>query len=205
MNNNIVIVGAGGHGKVIADIAKLNGYRKIVFLDDDIKLNKSEIYSVHGTTRDIPKYKDKFDFIIAIGNNQIRKNITLQLNEQNIEQAVLIHPSAIIDSTVHIEEGTVIMANAVINAECKIGKGVIINTGSTVDHDCVIEDFTHICPGVHIAGTVKIGRYDWIGIGANIINNISICNDVIIGAGSTVIQNINDRGTYVGSPVKKVK
>lgn len=203
MKDKIVIIGASGHGKVIADIAKLNGYKEIVFLDDDMSKHKNGLYDVVGTSKDIGSYKDEYDCIIAIGNNTIREKIYHDLKE--IKQTVLIHPSAVIDKTVVIEEGTVVMANAVINADTKIGKGCIINTAATVDHDCIIGEFVHISPGVHIAGTVHIENRTWIGIGSSVVNNLTICNDCIIGAGSTVVKDIKTSGTYVGCPARMVK
>lgn len=205
MKDKIVIIGASGHGKVVADIAKLNGYKEIIFLDDDITKIKNGKYNVVGTSIDIDKYIEQYDYFIAIGNNKIRRQLTKKLEDKKIIQPTLIHPSAIIDKTSTILSGTVIMANAVINADTYIKKGCIINTSVSVDHDCVIENFVHLSPGVHVAGTVHIGSQTWIGIGSSIVNNLSICNDCIIGAGSTVITDIETKGIYVGCPVKKIK
>lgn len=204
MCNKLMIIGAGGHGKVVANIAKLNGYKEIYFLDDDVLKKYIGKYQIIGTTKDIDKYKEEYDFFVAIGNNDIRKNISLKLSNLNIRQPILVHPTAVIDETVQLSEGTVVMANAVINADTKISKGVIINTGATVDHDCSIGEYTHICPGVHIAGTVTIGSNVWIGIGCSLTNNISICNNTVIGAGGVVLKDVINKGTYVGVPTKKV-
>lgn len=198
MCKKLIIIGASGHGKVVADIAKKNGYEEIKFLDDDRSKKQNGIYEVIGTSEDIDKYLNEYDFFVGIGNNKVRKRISKLLTANNIMQPILIHPSAVIDKTVVIEEGTVVMANVVINADAKIGKQCIINTASTVDHDCVIGNFSHISPGVNIAGTVCIGNTCWIGIGSSIINNISICDECIIGAGSVVINSIRKKGTYVG-------
>ena len=205
MKDKIVIIGASGHGKVVADIAKLNGYKEIIFLDDDETKDIIGKYLVAGRSKDIDNYKDECDCIIAIGNNTIREKIYNKLSKLGINQITLIHPTAVIDKTVVIEEGTVVMENAVLNADVKIGKGCIINTAATIDHDCTINDFVHISPGVKIAGTVDIGKRTWIGIGSSIINNLTICDDCIIGAGSTVIKDIKEEGTYTGSPVRKVR
>lgn len=202
MNKKIVIIGASGHGKVVADIAKLNGYDEILFLDDDESKTSCGKYQVVGTSKGITKYRD-YDFIIAIGNNKIREKISDTLEKENIKQTILIHPSADIDETATIKEGTVVMANAVINASVKIGRSCIINTASSIDHDCIINDFVHVSPGVHVAGT--IGRNTWLGIGSTVINNLEICANCIIGAGSTVIKDIKEEGTYVGSPAERIK
>ena len=201
----IYIIGAGGHGQVVADIAKQNGYTEILFIDDRCDTIKN--YRIVGSTSDIDEIYQKdseSDFFVAIGNNQIREQFYNLLKSKNIKMPVLIHPTAVIDSTVTIKEGTVIMANVVINANAIIGNGSIINTAATVDHDCILGDFVHISPGVHVAGTVHIGNKTWIGIGSSIINNINICSDVTIGAGTTVINDINNSGTYVGMPLRKL-
>lgn len=202
MDNKLVIIGAGGHGKVVADIAKLNGYEEILFLDDDVTKTKIGKYDVAGTLNDADKYTNDYDFFVAIGNNKFRKEITNILENKDIVTISMIHPSAVIDKTVNIGKGTVVMANTVINADTKIGDGCIINTAATVDHDCVIEDFVHISPGTHIAGTVNIGENTWIGVGSSIVNNIFICSNCIIGAGSVVITDIKKEGTYLGCPAK---
>lgn len=196
----LIIIGASGHGRVIADIAKLNGYSEIAFLDDDSYKKYNGQYKVIGMSKDIDKYSD-YDVIIGIGNNHIRKKITENLK---VHQTTLVHPSAIIDPTVVIGDGTVVMANAVINANSVIGKGCIINTASTVDHDCFLGDFVHLSPGVHVAGTVHIGENSWIGVGSSIINNLIICDDVTVGAGTTIIGDIKESGKYVGLPLRRL-
>ncbi|MCD7893152.1 MAG: acetyltransferase [Erysipelotrichaceae bacterium] len=201
--NKLVIIGASGHGKVIADIAKLNGYKDIIFLDDDITKKSNGKYQVVGTSDDIDKYAD-YDFFVGIGNNAIRKKIMNILKEKDANIPILIHPSAVIDETIYIAKGTVVMANAVINADAQIGEGCIINTSSTIDHDCIIEDYVHISPGSHLSGTVYVGAQTWIATGCSLINNINICSNVIIGAGSVVLNDITENGTYVGTPVRKV-
>ncbi|MCR0204570.1 acetyltransferase [[Clostridium] innocuum] len=200
----LIIIGIGGHGKVIADIAYSNGYKVVLFLDD---IKKSfDNHQVVGTIKDIDKFNsDNYEFIVAIGKNKIRKIIQKELITKGFNITTLIHPSVVISPSVKIGKGTVVMANCVINAGTLIGEGCIINTASTIDHDCIVHDFVHISPGVHIAGTVEIRERTWIGIGSSIKNNIKICEDCIFGAGSVVIKDIFNSGTYVGVPVKKVK
>lgn len=205
MKDKIIIIGASGHGKVVGDIANLNGYKEILFLDDNSLKKTNGKYKVVGTTKDIGAYAEEYDFIVGIGNNLIRKRITDELYKSGIKQISLIHPTAVIDETVSIGKGTVVMANAVINADSIIGNSCIINTAAAIDHDCVIKDYVHISPGVHIAGTVQIGEESWLGIGSTVINNINISSKCIIGAGGLVNKDIREYGTYVGIPVRKVK
>lgn len=200
--NKLIIVGASGHGKVLADIAELRGYSDISFLDDNPSVAYCGKYEVVGLCKDAINYKNA-DFIVAIGNNAIRRRIQTELTESGLRVVSLIHPNATISKSVTIGEGTVVMAGAVINPDAVIGKGCIINTCSSIDHDCTLGDFVHISVGAHIAGTVKIGDNTWVGIGATVNNNIDITNDCIIGAGAAVVKNLTKSATYIGVPAKK--
>lgn len=195
----LVIIGASGHGKVIADIAVRNGYDEIVFLDDNDTIKECAGFPVVGKTNEANNIEG--DKMVAIGNAKIRERIQGEL--ANI--AILIHPAAVISRKVKIGEGTVIMAGAVINSDAFIGKGCIINTGASVDHDCKIADFVHVSVGAHVAGTCSIGKRTWIGAGATVINNINICGDCMIGAGAVVVKNIEKQGTYIGVPARNIK
>lgn len=187
----ITIIGASGHGKVVADIAKLNGYDQIEFLDDDEKLTHCGSYPVIGNS---DKEIDG-DVFVAIGNAAIRERLS-----EGKKMATLIHPDAVISDGVVIGSGTVVMAGTVINPGSLIGCGVIVNTGSSIDHDCIVEDYVHISVGSHICGTVKVGKGTWVGAGATVSNNINICGRCTIGAGAVVIKDIDKPGVYIGVP-----
>lgn len=193
----LIIIGASGHGKVIADIAVKNDYDNIFFLDDNEEIKECAGFPVIGRTNDAKKMAG--DKIVAIGNAKIREKLQSELD--NV--ITLIHPRAIISRRVRIGIGSVVMAGAVINSDVVIGKGCIINTGSSVDHDCRIGNYAHVSVGSHVAGTVEIGDGTWIGAGVTISNNISICSGCLIGAGATVVKDINEAGTYIGVPARK--
>ena len=195
--NRLIIIGASGHGKVIADIAVKNGYEDIAFLDDDENIKDCAGFPVVGRTKEA-KMLDG-DKIVAIGNAAIRTKI-----QKELETVTLIHPDAVVGRRVKIGQGTVVMAGAIINSDTVIGDGCIINTASSVDHDCVIEDYSHIAVGAHLCGTVHIGKGTWIGAGSTISNNVNICSDCIIGAGTVVTKDIEEVGTYIGVPAKKM-
>lgn len=204
------IIGASGHGKVIANIASY-AYDKIYFLDDDISMydkcismGKRKI-PVIGDSSYAIKYKNEADAIVAIGNCKIRERILKLLIKNNVSIATLIHPTAVIAEDVSIGIGTVVMGNAVINSGTIVGNGVIVNTGATIDHDNNIKNFVHIAVGSHIAGSVIIDERTWVGAGTVVSNNLNICSDCMIGAGAAVISDINEKGTYVGVPVKRIK
>lgn len=199
----LLIIGASGHGKVVADIARKNGYEKITFLDDNVNVKSCMEFPVLGTSREAEKYSD-YDLFVAIGNAGIREQVQNELADSGRKIAVLVHPAAVIAPEVTIGEGTVIMAGAVVNPDVCIGKGCIINTGATVDHDNRISDFVHVSVGSHLAGTVTVGEKTWIGAGAVVSNNITICSGCMIGAGAVVVKDIKEPGTYVGVPAGKV-
>lgn len=200
--NRLIIVGAGGHGKVIADNALKNGYTNINFIDD-YATGDCMGFPIIGTSADIDFFNDcKTDFIIGIGDNAVRKKIA---EEHNVNWVTLIHPLANLAVNVCIGNGTVIMAGAVINTCAMIGNHCIINTGAIVEHDNVIGDYVHISPGAVIGGTVHIGNQTHIGIGAAIRNNIDVCEKCVIGAGAVVVKNIETSGIYIGVPSRKIK
>lgn len=203
MSESVVIIGASGHGKVIADIVIKSGDKVVGFLDDGIeKGNVISGIEVLGAVPDYVKWKDCC-FVIGIGNPYVRERIA---NALPVKWYTAIHPTAVISSLdVEIGDGTVVMANAVINSNAKIGKHCIINTAAVVEHDNVLGDYVHLSPNVALAGNVKIGKNTHIGIGSQVIQGITIASDVTVGAGATVVRNIEEKGTYVGIPTKKIK
>ncbi len=202
MCNRLVIIGAGGHGKVIADIAFKNGYTDVVFADDHAVGSCMDL-PIICTSASLEQQNDgKTDFVIAIGNNGIRKKIAEQYP---INWVTLIHPSAQIGTNVKIGVGTVVMAGAVINPCAEIGEHCIINTCAVVEHDNKISNYVHISPNAALAGTVCVGAETHIGIGATVKNNINICNNCIIGGGAMVVNNLVESAVYIGIPAKKWK
>ena len=199
----LVIIGASGHGKVVADIARKNGYEKIVFLDDNGSLTDCGGYRVAGKCSSFADYT--CDIIVAIGNPKIREKYLKALELHGKCVPVLIHPNAVIAENVEIGEGTVVVAGAIVNPGAVIGKGCIINTAASVDHDCAVADYVHISVGAHVAGTVQIGERTWIGAGATVSNNLSICADCMIGAGAVVVKDICEKGTYIGVPARNIR
>lgn len=208
---NVIIIGASGHGKVVADIVQRSGDRIIGFLDDNTDMPKTFIgLPVLGSTDQYREYKDVAEFVIAVGNAMVRKRISEILTD--VRWYTAIHPSANLSSVgsdittgIPIGEGTVIMANAVVNSGSKIGKHCIINTGAVVEHDNELQDFVHVSVGAKLGGTVCVGKGTWIGIGSCVKNNITICEECMIGAGAVVVKDIDVVGTYVGVPAERVR
>lgn len=204
MSEKVIVIGASGHGKVVADIVRRSGDTLLGFLDDN-KTLPSEIADIPvlGKVADYIKYPD-VSFMVGIGNSAIREKIVRQLD--NVRWYTAIHPSAVISALeTQIGVGSVIMANAVINPSAHVGEHSIVNTAAVVEHDNHIGSFAHISVGARLGGTVSVGNHTWVGIGAVISNNISICDHCTIGAGAVVICDIKESGTYVGVPARKIK
>lgn len=191
----IYIYGASGHGLVVADIARACGYDDVIFVDDGD--NEYPSFEDIKRTSGIP-------VAFGIGSNSIRAKLFERVQNSGFEIVSLIHPSAIISSSVTIGKGTVIMPNVVVNAKATIGNGVILNSSCVVEHDCMIDDFVHISPKVALAGDVKVGEFTYIGIGSNVIQGIIIEKNVIVGGGSMVIRNIEDNQKVVGVPARLI-
>ena len=200
--NRLIIIGAGGHGRVIADMAMKLGYTDISFLDDNAEGCWMGC-SVAGKTCEILSFDNgRTDFVIGIGNNAVRKRIAEQYS---VNWVTLVHPTAQTAIDVKLGAGTVVMAGAIINASARVGAHCIINTGAIVEHDNVLGDYVHISPRAALAGTVHIGEATHIGIGAVVRNNLHIIGGCVIGAGAVVVKNIESSGTYIGVPARIMK
>lgn len=200
----LVIVGASGDGKVVADIAVQNGYKDIMFLDDNEQIKECLGFPVVGKSSSYLQFAEKCVFFVAIGNPKVRKHILSKMIDSRCDIVSLIHPSAVVAPSVKIGVGSVIMAGAVVNPAAVIGNGCIVNTCASVDHDCIIADYVHISVGAHLAGTVEILEGTWVGIGAVVNNNLQIASECMIGAGAVVVSSIMEKGTYVGVPARKI-
>ena len=202
----LAIIGAGGHGKVIAEIALLTGWGSVEFYDDDFP-NKTKLddFSIKGGFDRLISKSNLYDgFHVAIGNNRTRLNVLKQLQKLDLFCPNIIAPSAFVSKTASLGSGISIMPNVVINAKTIIDDGVILNTACSVDHDCIISSGAHVSPGANLAGYVSVGICSWVGIGSTIINNKVIGNDTVIGAGSVVIRDIPNNVTAVGVPTKAI-
>lgn len=201
MKRRLVIIGAAGHGKVVADAAlKMDKYSDIIFLDDNNELTECNGFSVMGKSSEIVHYVKDADVFVAVGDAEIRQKIQEQVHKMNAFIATVVHPQAVIGKNVTIGCGTAVMAGAVINSGSIVGEGCIINTCSSVDHDCRIADYVHIAVGAHLAGNVEVGSRTWIGAGVTVSNNVSICCNCMVGAGAVVVRRIREPGIYVGIP-----
>ena len=196
---SLLIIGAGGHGKVVADTAHASGYSDISFLDDAWpEKTRNGAWNVRGK----PAISQTPTFC-AVGRNSARERLFTDFDLSN--SPVLTHPSAIVSPSSHFGEGTLLVAGAIVNADARIGRGVILNTACSVDHDCEIDDFAHISPGARLAGGVTVGKRSWIGIGVVVREGIRIGDDVIVGAGSVVVKDIENGTKVCGVPARTMR
>ena len=200
----LAILCASGHGKVLADIANLNGWNEITFFDDRYpKIKSIEGWIVAGNTDDLFLSLNDFDgCIVGIGDNKTRLEKTELLLSSSAKLISLIHPTSVVSKYSKIDAGTAIMAGVIINPFSKIGLACIINTAATIDHDSFINDGAHIGPGVNMAGNVSIGKKSFIGIGASVKQGVGIGDNVVLGAGSVLIQDLNNNVVAAGVPAK---
>jgi sugar O-acyltransferase (sialic acid O-acetyltransferase NeuD family) len=204
MDNGILIIGAGGHAKVVADILLNQGTPVIGFLDDDAALWGQQRLGlpILGSIDSFAEYRPD-GLILGIGGNGIR-----QLVRQRLGKAAkalwhtAIHPRAIVAESVKVGAGTVICGGVVVNPDTIIGKHAIINTGATVDHDCRLGDFVHVAPGAHLTGTIRVGTGAFIGAGAVCIPGKTVGEWATVGAGAVITQDIPAQVTAVGIPAR---
>lgn len=206
-NSSVVVFGASGHGKVVADILKeQSGFRLAGFADDDKAKRKSSFFGVEvlGSLEEImARFGSRKPLIIVgLGDSRLRMRVARRFVEKGFDFCTAIHPSAVVAKGVKIGKGTAIMAGAVVNSDTVMGEHVVINTGATVDHDCSIGDGVHVAPGVHLAGNVQVGREAFIGIGASVIPGRVIGEKAVVGAGAVVIRNVPKGQTVAGCPAK---
>lgn len=209
--NKVLIVGAGGHGQVVADILLQTsqaggGCCPIGFLDDDPSLLGKHVLGlpVLGTVAQWNQFEHD-GLIVAIGNNQIRSRIFQSLRSRGGKLLSAVHPAAVLGREVQIGEGVMICAGVVVNPGAAIGDNVILNTGCTVDHHCQIAPHAHLGPGVHLGGQVAIGEGAFLGIGACVLPQRQVGAWSVIGAGAVVTENIPAYVTAVGIPARVVK
>jgi sugar O-acyltransferase (sialic acid O-acetyltransferase NeuD family) len=203
----LLILGAGGHGKVVADAAMASReWQEVAFLDDrTTSLGAVLGLQVLGNIAALARFTERFSHaVVAVGNSRLRLELIGEAGRAGYSVAVVVHPRATVSPSAVLGVGTVVMAGAVVNPDVIAGSGVIINTGACVDHDCRLGDGVHVCPGVCLAGDVIVGDRSWIGIGACSRQGVTIGRDVVVGAGATVTSNVIDGLTVVGTPARPI-
>jgi len=199
-----LIIGACGHGKVVADTALLLGWENVAFLDDRAAALGSMLgLPIVGTLDDLAAQGRVFsNAVTAVGDAKLRLELTDRCRQAGLDMVSIVHPMAFVSKFASIGPGCVVFAQSAINADAKLGAACIVNTGATVDHDCLIGHAVHICPGAHLAGGVRVGERSWIGIAATVRQGISIGRDATVAAGAVVVEDVADGSTVLGVPAR---
>tara|TARA_B100001059_G_scaffold115631_2_gene115930 strand:+ start:1951 stop:2574 length:624 start_codon:yes stop_codon:yes gene_type:complete len=202
-DNRLLIIGAGGNGRVISDMAEQSGdWSMIAFLDDSVDAHDYP-WGIVGSCSDFAEHAAIFTHaVVAFGDNTLRSKWLERIAQTSLQMPTIIADSAQVSPRAKLGPGTVVMPQAAVNIGSDIGTGCIINTGASVDHDCRLGSCVHIAPGAHVGGHVTIGERSWIGIGSSVRNGIDIGSDVMVGAGAAVVSNLPDGCRAVGVPAK---
>jgi len=221
--SGLLILGGGGHGRVVADAAAAGGgWDEIAFADDGYPDRREVLgLSVVGTFEDVlqgssPRQASTTDqsnslgplrerfpqAVVAVGVNRRRLELIEAMQRMGFALPLVVHPQAWMSPFADVRGGTVILAGAAVNPGAVVGRGCIINTGATVDHDCRLADGVHLSPGVHLGGNVSIGSCTWVGIGASVRHGVTIGSSVMVGAGAAVVSDLPDGITAIGVPAR---
>ena len=208
----VLLIGAGGHAKVVIELLKkLADIRIVGLIDKDLNKTGKTLLDVPiiGTDDQLAAgfAADTYALITvgSIGDNTLRKKLYCDLKHLSFRLINAIHPTAIISGYTRFGEGNTLMAGALIGPDTVLGSNIIVNTGSIIEHDCFIDDHAHIAPGARLSGEVRVGAGSHIGVGATIIQSVTIGKNCLIGAGAVIIRDIPDNAVVVGNPGQVIK
>jgi sugar O-acyltransferase (sialic acid O-acetyltransferase NeuD family) len=206
------IVGAGGHGAVVADAAHAAGrWHAIAFFDDHWPAQTQS--RGHDILGDVATLRERLagaspenaEVVVAVGDNTRRLELSQALAAAGARLATVIHPFSALSPSATLGPGTVVLAGTVLNAGARVGMACIINTRASIDHDCTIGDGVHICPGVSLAGHVTVHDLAWLGIGSSAIQGVTIGHSATVGAGAAVVRDVRPLHTVAGCPAREIK
>jgi len=203
----LAILGASGHGKVVADAAEAAGWQDVVFFDDAWPgLQENGPWLVKGDTNALMDALSEYDgVVVGIGNNAIRANKQVQLVNAGAAVVTIVHPAATVSPHARVGSGSVVFAQAVVNACGNVGAGVIVNTGSVVEHDCVVGDFSHISPNAVLAGGARLQEQCWVGAGASVRQLLEVGTAAVVGMGAVVTKDVSAGSVVAGTPARVLK
>lgn len=205
MRPRLVILGAGGHGAVVADCAAESGaFSQVAFLDDRWPgLLDRDGWPVVGRLTSLGSYAQPADLVfVGLGDTHHRQRLVAEIRGLGLKMATLVHPRSIVSRRAELDAGCLVAAGAVLNVGARVAECGIVNTGATVDHHCELAALVHVCPGAHLGGAVTVGARSWLGIGCSVKHGISIGEDVTVGAGAAVIADVPHGATVLGVPAR---
>ena len=202
----IYMIGAGGHGRVIAELFAACGHGVVPLDSEPSKIGtpfrgslvESEDHALLQLSKPVP-------FFVAIGDNELRQRVAERWLSRGHHWVRAIHPASVVSRSATIEAGACVMAGAILQTECHVGRGAIVNTGAVVEHDVVLHDYCHVSPGAALAGNVTIGECAWVGTGASVIPGCSVGEHSVVGAGAVVVTDIPDMVVAYGNPCRIVR
>jgi sugar O-acyltransferase (sialic acid O-acetyltransferase NeuD family) len=203
--SSLLVLGAGGHGKVVADAAMSMGrWDAIAFLDDYQPSGAGPLrLEIVGRLEELEQIGRRFNMVAAaLGSNHARLELYQRCSSAELTLATIVHPAATVSAHASLGAGCVVIAQAVVNPGATLGVACIVNSGATVDHDCLLGDAVHVSPGANLAGNVRVGARAWIGIGACVRQGLTIGDDAIVGAGGVVVEDVMARTTVFGVPAR---
>lgn len=205
----LLVLGAGGHGKVVADVARSAGWALAGFLDDAPALDGTSLWglpvlSLDRLRRERPALLQAA-LALGVGENGARERAHARLLATGFTVVTLVHASAVVAPTATLGEGTVVMANATVNPDARLGRGNIVNTGAVVEHDCLLADYVHLSPNAALGGAVTLGARTHLGLGAVVLPGLVIGADVRVGAGAAVVRDVAEGLTVVGVPARPAR
>jgi sugar O-acyltransferase (sialic acid O-acetyltransferase NeuD family) len=205
--SQLAILGASGHGRVVADAALASGFGRVFFFDDAWPVRRScGSWDILGATAELLTGADDFDaVIVGIGDNKARLAKCKHLDASGLPLSRVVHPLAIVSARAAIDRGVVVLAGAVVNIGAELGFAAIVNSAAVIEHDCILSDGVHVSPGAVLAGEVKVGARSWIGAGAIVKQGVVIGSDVTVGAGAVVIRDVPNDTTVVGVPARSIR
>ncbi len=206
----VVIVGAGGHGRVVLDALRQAGkHTPVGFIDADTSRAGASVggLPVLGAINLLGKLRkqDIRGAIVAIGDNRVRQSYAEEVAQAGLELINVVHPAATVSPSVKLGKNILLAAGAVLSPEVQVEDGVIVNTGAIVDHECRLGAGSHVCPGVVLAGRVTVGEGALVGLGARVLPCLTIGARAVVGAGAVVLEDVAAGTTVAGVPARVIR
>lgn len=201
----VLVLGAGGHGRVVAEVVQSAGHAVEGFVADFVPRGELVLgLPVLGDSSWLATQPPRL-VALALGDNRRREAAAQALVAHGHTVGTFVHARAWVSPTAQLGEGTVVMAMAVVNAEARVGRGVILNTACVVEHECVVGDFAHLSPHVALGGRARIGARTHVGIGASVLHLANVGDDCVVGGGAVVLKELPSGVTAVGVPARRLR